>query len=79
MMAEGQPAFAEWVYNGPDIDQQTVVFARSLGAARDVEVQKYYPNRHLWQAWLKPSGELARLTPYDPGAKTLPAPAATKD
>jgi len=81
MMAEGQPAFAEWVYNGPDIDAQTVIFARSLGPARDAAVARYYPTRHLWQAWLKPSGELDRLTPYDPTAKSAPAPAppATKD
>ncbi len=72
MMAEGQPAFAEWVYNGPNIDAQTVIFARSLGPARDVAVAQYYPTRHLWQAWLKPSGELDRLTPYDPTHPTLP-------
>ncbi len=77
MMAEGQPAFAEWVYNGADIDAQTVIFARSLGPARDVAVAKYYPKRRLWQAWLKPDGELDRLTPYDPTAKSTPP--ATKD
>ncbi len=71
MMAEGQPAFAEWVYNGPDIDAQTVIFARSLGPARDAEVAWYYPTRHLWQAWLKPTGELDHLAPYQPPA--LPA------
>jgi len=71
MMAEGQPAFAEWVYNGPTIDTQTVIFARSLGPALDVAVAKYYPTRHLWQAWLKPTGELDHLTPYDP---THPVP-----
>jgi hypothetical protein len=71
MMAEGQPAFAEWVYNGADIDAQTVIFARSLGSARDIAVAKYYPARHLWQAWLKPDGELDRLTPYDPAAKLI--------
>lgn len=77
MMAEGQPAFAEWVYNGPTVDAQTVIFARSLGSARDAEVARYYPTRHLWQAWLKPSGELDHLSPYDP---VTPAPAkpATK-
>jgi hypothetical protein len=75
MMAEGQPAFAEWVYNGPDIDAQPVIFARSLGPARDVEVEHYYPGRHLWQARLKPDGELDRLTPYDPAAQQAAAPA----
>ncbi len=73
MMAEGQPAFAEWVYNGPDIDQQPVIFARSLGPARDAEVARYYPGRRLWQAWLKPSGELDHLSPYRPAT-----PPATK-
>ena len=72
MMAEGQPAFAEWVYNGPNIDAQPVIFARSLGTARDAAVARYYPTRHLWQAWLKPSGELDRLAPYDPAAQSAP-------
>lgn len=77
MMAEGQPAFAEWVYNGPDIDHQQVIFARSLGQAQDAEVARYYPTRQLWQAWLKPSGELDHLTPYNPLARP-PATPATK-
>ncbi|MGA2053283.1 MAG: hypothetical protein ABSH19_08230 [Opitutales bacterium] len=68
MPAEGQPTFAEWVYNGPDIDAQPVIFARSLGPALDATVARYYPTRHLWQAWLKPDGELDRLTPYAPAA-----------
>ena len=76
MMHEGQPAFAEWVYNGADIDAQPVIFARSLGPARDVAVAKYYPTRHLWQAWLTMDGQLDHLTPYDPVAKS--APPATK-
>jgi hypothetical protein len=64
----------EWVYNGADIDSQTVVFARSLGPVRDISVAKYYPTRHLWQAWLKPDGELDHLTTYDPTKKSaLPA------
>jgi hypothetical protein len=75
MMAEGQPAFAEWVYNGPDVDGQTVIFARSLGAARDAEVARYYSTRHLWQAWLKPSGELDHLAPYNPLAPPSATPA----
>ncbi len=72
MMAEGQPDFAEWVYNGPTIDDQTVIFARSLGAARDAEVAKYYPTRHLWQAWLNTHGEIAKFTAYDPTKTSLP-------
>jgi len=74
MMAEGQPAFAEWVYNDALIDDQTVIFARSLGRDKDISVERYYPNRHLWQAWLKPDGQLDHLTPYDPAEKrTSPA------
>jgi hypothetical protein len=71
MPAEGQPDLVEWVYNSPDIDAQTVIFAHSLGPALDTAVARYYPARHLWQAWLKPDGELDRLTPYHPA---IPAP-----
>ena len=56
-----------------------MIFARSLGPARDMDVARYYPNRHLWQAWLKTTGELDHLTPYDPAAPATPSiRAATK-
>jgi hypothetical protein len=73
IFAPGQPAFTEWVYNSPNIDAQAVIFARSLGPARDVEVARYYPTRHLWKAYLNARGELedGKLVPYDP-AKTAP-------
>jgi hypothetical protein len=76
LMAQGQPAFAEWVYNSADINAQTVIFSRSLGPENDIQVAQYFPERKLWLAWLKPDGELDRLAPYDPVKKS--APPATK-
>jgi hypothetical protein len=37
---------AEWVYNGPDIDSQPVVWARSMPDARPLE--NYFAGRKIW-------------------------------
>ncbi len=38
----------EWVYNAPDIDSAKVVWAREMGAADNLELMHYYPNRKAW-------------------------------
>lgn len=43
-----QPDF-EWVYNGADIDQASVVWARSMGAERDARLLAYFANRSAWR------------------------------
>ena len=40
--------YEELVYNHADIDRSKVVWARSLGAEKDAELIRHYPNRELW-------------------------------
>ena len=39
----------EWVYNDADIDDQRVIFARSLDPASDAQLLARYPDRQVWQ------------------------------
>ncbi|HVO98666.1 MAG TPA: hypothetical protein VMT15_11395 [Bryobacteraceae bacterium] len=52
----------EWVYNGAEIDRQSVVFARDLGAADNEALSAYYPDRVAWL--LEPDAMPPRLSPY---------------
>jgi hypothetical protein len=40
--------YEELVYNHADIDGSKIVWARSLGAEKDVELIRHYPNRQVW-------------------------------
>jgi hypothetical protein len=40
--------YQELVYNHADIDGSKVVWARSLGAEKDAELIRHYPNRQVW-------------------------------
>ena len=51
-------------YNSPDIDKQTVVFARAMGADKDCDIVHYYPDRKIWFLEVG-SGPWARLEPAD--------------
>ncbi|MCU1297119.1 MAG: hypothetical protein JWO91_1397 [Acidobacteriaceae bacterium] len=52
----------DWVYNGADIDQQKVVWARDMGSAQNEELLRYYSNRRVWL--LEADGIPARLRAY---------------
>jgi hypothetical protein len=71
----------EWVYNGADIDGQTVVFARDLGAPENEKLRAYYPDRKAWL--LEPDARPPKLSPYQqtetpepvaPPSQPAPAP-----
>ncbi|HLJ47052.1 MAG TPA: hypothetical protein VKU01_13635 [Bryobacteraceae bacterium] len=38
----------EWVFNGPDIPSQKVIFAREMTPAQDQELLDYFRNRIVW-------------------------------
>jgi hypothetical protein len=55
----------EWVYNAADIDASPVVWARSMSAAENRELARYFSDRQSWT--LVVNGTAATpLTPYRP-------------
>jgi hypothetical protein len=52
----------EWVYNGADIDDSKVVWARDMGAAKNQELVDYYKERRMWL--VEPDEKPVRITPY---------------
>ena len=38
----------EWIYNTPDLDQQKVIFARSMGEMEDHILMQHYAGRQFW-------------------------------
>ncbi len=66
----------EWVYNGADIDRQTIVFARDLGAIENEKLRSYYPDRKAWL--LEPDARPPQLSPYQP-AETPQGPAQPQE
>jgi len=66
----------EWVYNSADIDRQTVVFARDLGAEENEALLAYYPDRTAWL--LEPDARPPKLSPYQ-RFKVMPPPASPEE
>jgi hypothetical protein len=61
----------EWVYNAAEIDRSGIVWARDMGADRNAELLRYYPDRKAWL--LLPDSNPAQLMPYeDPSAVRRP-------
>jgi hypothetical protein len=52
----------EWVYNGPDIDDSKVVWAREMDGAHNLELVHYYPDRKVWL--VEPDALPAVVMPY---------------
>ena len=52
----------EWVYNEPDIDRSSIVWARDMGKDGNQELLTYFSGRNQW--WLDPSTTPPTLTPY---------------
>lgn len=65
----------EWVYNDPDIDRSSVVWAREMNPAEDRRLAAYFRDRAIWL--LEPDLTPPRLTPWAPApvraAETLSA------
>lgn len=52
----------EWVYNAADIDASKVIWAREMGAAKDIELIRYYKNRTVWL--VQPDKQPTEISPY---------------
>lgn len=57
-------SYFEWVYNGANIDQQQVVFARYHGIKENEALIAYYPDRRIWLLDVGESGENVRIREY---------------
>jgi hypothetical protein len=60
----------EWVYNGADIDNSPVVFAREMDPGSNRRLLEYFSNRRVWL--LEPDTKPVRLKPYDPAQRPDP-------
>jgi len=54
--------FFQWIYNGADIDQAPVVWARDIGLTQDRALLEHFRDRKVWQ--LDPNAQPPRLTPF---------------
>ncbi len=54
----------EWVYNGADLENAPILWARDMGAAKNRELLEHYANRHIWRLYA--DEQPPRLEPYDP-------------
>lgn len=61
----------EWVYNGADIDQQKVVWARDMDALQNSELLQYYNTRRVWL--LEADAVPPRLSEYSGLGMQIPA------
>jgi len=55
---------SEWVYNGADIDNSKIVWARDMGPVQNAELVRYFSSRKVWL--LEPDPVPLRIAPYAP-------------
>jgi len=63
----GHDLYEELVYNHADIDGSKIVWARSLGAEKDAELIRHYPNREVWAVY-EDAGITLHRAPVPPGS-----------
>ena len=56
----------EWVYNGADIDDSKVVWAREMDPRSDAQLIQYFRDREVWT--LNADSIPQRVRPYDADA-----------
>jgi hypothetical protein len=54
----------EWVYNGAEIDNAKVIWAREIGPEQDGKLFAYFKDRKVWV--VTPDGDTIYLEPYTP-------------
>jgi hypothetical protein len=59
----------EWVYNAPDIDSATVIWAREMSDTENLELIRHYGSRRLWL--VEPDVRPRRVEPYPASEQVL--------
>ena len=54
----------EWVYNGAEIDNAKVLWARELDPAQNARLLAYFKDRQIWL--VEPDTDNTELIPYSP-------------
>ena len=62
----GRPLPVEWIFNGPDIDREPVVWARDYGLLQDQIVINYFRERRVWM--IDQDEEVPHLMPWQGAA-----------
>jgi hypothetical protein len=60
----------EWVYNGAEIDNAKVLWARDINPVQNAKLFAYFKDRHIW--FVYPDIDNTELTPYQPQESTTP-------
>ncbi len=55
-----QHGFHEWIHNASEIDNAQIVWAADLGEEKNLQLERYYPERRAWL--LEPDARPPRLT-----------------
>ncbi len=63
-------SYFEWVYNGANIDDQGVIFARYRSADDNKELISYYPDRRVWLLDVGANDDPVKLMEY--GSEAIP-------
>jgi hypothetical protein len=60
----------EWVYNGAEIDNAKVLWARDINPVQNAKLFAYFKDRHIW--FVYPDIDNTELTPYQPQESSTP-------
>jgi hypothetical protein len=60
----------EWVYNGAEIDNAKVLWARDIDPVQNAKLFAYFKDRHIW--FVYPDVDNTELTPYQPPQSPMP-------
>lgn len=61
---QDHPVHNEWVYNGAEIDNAKVLWARELGDEQNAKLRAYFKDRQFWL--VEPDSANVELIPYSP-------------
>jgi hypothetical protein len=55
--------YQDWVYNGADLEDAPILWARDMGREKNREIVEYYAGRRVWRLYADENPP--RLEPYE--------------